>query len=64
MKLGNRDLKQTTPRSERMDRLRANAAGAHREAILKSLDHRLQVAKNKGDQKLVDILEAERQRYV
>jgi hypothetical protein len=64
MKLGNRDLKQASPGSERMERLRANAAGAHHEAILKSLDHRLQVARSKGDQKLVDLLEAERQRYV
>ncbi|WP_431191314.1 arginine synthesis PII-interacting regulator PirA [Funiculus sociatus] len=38
---------------------RKNAAAAHRENIQKSLQHRLEVARAKGDEALVRQLEAE-----
>ncbi len=36
-----------------------NLGDAHRHSILKSLEHRLEVARNRGDQHLVQILEDE-----
>lgn len=38
-------------------------AQAHRANIQKSLEHRLQVAKAKGDRNLISILEAEKNYY-
>ncbi|WP_168192353.1 hypothetical protein [Chroococcidiopsis sp. TS-821] len=40
-----------------------NAAETHRANIQKSLEHRLQVAKAKGDEKLIQQLEAEKNYY-
>jgi len=40
-----------------------NAAEAHRVNIQKSLEHRLQVARTKGDEKLIRQLEAEKSYY-
>jgi hypothetical protein len=37
---------------------------AHHDAILKNLDHRIQVAQSKGDKDLLNLLEAERQQLV
>lgn len=39
------------------------AAAAHRANIQKSLEHRLQVARAKGDAQLIRQLEAEKQYY-
>ncbi len=41
-----------------------NAKQAHRNNILKTLDHRLQVAKANGQTALVDQLEAEKRYYL
>ncbi len=41
------------------DKAMKKAAEAHRESMLKSLQHRLEVARNKGDEKLVQQLEKE-----
>lgn len=38
-------------------------AEAHRMNIRKSLEHRLRVAREKGDETLVRVLEAENQRF-
>ena len=40
-----------------------NTAQAHRINILKSLEHRLQVARSKGNRSLVEQLEAEKSYY-
>jgi hypothetical protein len=36
-----------------------NAAHAHRQTLLQSLQHRLEVARSKGDERLVKLLEDE-----
>jgi hypothetical protein len=46
--------------------LKARAAElekAHRDTIVKNVEHRLQVARNRGDERLVRILEAELKQF-
>ncbi len=43
---------------------RSEVAQAHRDSLLKILDHRFEVARAKGDANLIKQLEAERQQLV
>jgi hypothetical protein len=43
---------------------RSDVAQAHRNSLLKILDHRLEVAQSKGDTNLIKQLEAERQQMI
>jgi hypothetical protein len=43
---------------------RSDVAQAHRDSLLKILDHRLEVARSRGDANLIKQLEAERQQMV
>lgn len=43
----------------RKNQMKANAGQAYRDSLRKSLEHRLEVARSQGDQKLVQQLEQE-----
>ncbi|WP_308256625.1 hypothetical protein [Geminocystis sp. GBBB08] len=43
----------------RKSQMSANAAQAYQDSLRKNLEHRLQVARNQGNQKLVEQLEQE-----
>jgi hypothetical protein len=47
------------PSPAKVQRQGENLADAHRQWIIKSLEHRLEVARNRGDQGLVQLLEDE-----
>ncbi len=43
----------------RKNQIRSAARQAYRESLRRNLEHRLEVARNKGDQKLIEQLEKE-----
>ncbi len=46
-------------RNKNRDKTRTEAAAAHRQNLIKNLEHRLEVARSQGNEKLLRQLEAE-----
>jgi hypothetical protein len=53
-----KEFKKYTMNINRQEKLK-NAAAAHRDSLRKSLEHRIEVARANGDERLVRQLEAE-----